>query len=62
MHKKQERQCANCFVCLKHTELCPLNENYQELSVEDWLIKINETKKNGVINPVLQAGSILSLL
>ncbi len=45
MNKKQVRKCANCFVCLKHTELCPLNENYQELSVEDWLKKINEVNK-----------------
>lgn len=26
--KVEKRKCANCFACLRDTEMCPLNENY----------------------------------
>lgn len=26
--KDEKRKCANCFVCVRDTEMCPLNENY----------------------------------
>lgn len=26
--KDEKPQCANCFVCVRDTEMCPLNENY----------------------------------
>ncbi|MBO8168122.1 MAG: hypothetical protein H0Z35_02915 [Thermoanaerobacteraceae bacterium] len=43
--KSKERQCANCFVCVRNTELCPLNENYQELPLDQWLKRVQEIKK-----------------
>lgn len=26
--KRGQPQCANCFACVKDTDMCPLNENY----------------------------------
>lgn len=30
MKKTNSKQCYNCVVCKRETELCPLNENYNE--------------------------------
>jgi len=41
----KEKRCANCFVCVANTELCPLNDNYRELSLDEWLKRLEGIKK-----------------
>lgn len=36
--KDGKPECANCFACVKDTEMCPLNENYDP----DAYLKISE--------------------
>ena len=47
MKKTNSKQCFNCVVCVRETEQCPLNENYNEdayLEIESRL-KANKEKR-----------------
>lgn len=42
----RERRCANCWVCMRGTDLCPLAENYSEENWEGWFRSHQEKKKS----------------
>lgn len=44
---KQQKRCANCYVCVVNTDMCPLNENYRERSLDEWLESIRQKKQPG---------------
>lgn len=48
MSKKREPKCCNCFACVQNTEMCPLNENYDEyayLKIEEKIKREREERK-----------------